>query len=575
MSFNFGPDAVVVARGARARHLPPHPRRRRALASPRAATATPSRRRTTTPSCPCATSAIGARRSAGASPTSSAASAAAPTPCGCPRPRSPCPPSRRCSTRGSGSSSSRRTRPRARATAATGSTCRRARIDPTQPYRLHAPSGRALDVFFYDGPISSAIGFAGPARSRRRRWSIASRRRSSPIARAISSSTSPPTVSPTGITRAGASARSPTRSPSRRRAAALSSPTTRAYLAAHPPIAEARLKSGPDGEGTAWSCAHGVGRWTRDCGCSAGTPGFSQAWRAPLRRALDLVRDRAAALFERAGGAAVARSVGRARSLRGRARPSATPPARAIASSTPSAPARSTARRALRALRLFELDALLPAHVHQLRLVLRRDLGPRGARRSCATPTARSSCTRLLSGEDLEPHVPRPPRRGALEPARLRRRRRRLPPPGRAEPRRATSGSPRRRRSCRSSCRARASCATATIASSASASGAPATRASAWSPGASTSPGCRRARPTSSPTPSCTSAPPTSAARSAPPPPASSDAIDAVWREWPRQSIARAGARHRARLRPRRVHHARSAARGAPPRPAARSTAIC
>src|SRR5262249_33527678 len=76
-----------------------------------------------------------------------------------------------------------------------------------------------------------------------------------------------------------------------------------AYLSAHPPRAEARLKEGPGGEGTAWSCAHGVGRWTRDCGCSAGTPGFRQAWRAPLRRALDLVRDRAAALYAVEAGA--------------------------------------------------------------------------------------------------------------------------------------------------------------------------------------------------------------------------------------------------------------------------------
>src|SRR5439155_6544135 len=75
-----------------------------------------------------------------------------------------------------------------------------------------------------------------------------------------------------------------------------------AWLAAHPPTAEARLKPGPGGEGTAWSCAHGVGRWTRDCGCGAGTPGFHHQWREPLRRALDLVRDRAAELFERLGG---------------------------------------------------------------------------------------------------------------------------------------------------------------------------------------------------------------------------------------------------------------------------------
>ena len=63
------------------------------------------------------------------------------------------------------------------------------------------------------------------------------------------------------------------------------------YLEIAPPAAEVDLKPGPNGEGTAWSCAHGTGRWQRDCGCSTGgAPGWSQAWRAPLRRALDNLR---------------------------------------------------------------------------------------------------------------------------------------------------------------------------------------------------------------------------------------------------------------------------------------------
>jgi alpha-amylase/alpha-mannosidase (GH57 family) len=76
-----------------------------------------------------------------------------------------------------------------------------------------------------------------------------------------------------------------------------------AYLEGHPPAAEVRLKAGPDGLGTAWSCAHGLGRWQRDCGCTTGSrPGWNQAWRTPLREALDLLRDRLAPFFEEEAG---------------------------------------------------------------------------------------------------------------------------------------------------------------------------------------------------------------------------------------------------------------------------------
>ncbi|MDB4970394.1 MAG: glycosyl hydrolase, family 57 [Myxococcales bacterium] len=170
-------------------------------------------------------------------------------------------------------------------------------IDPTQPYRLDAGGGRHLDVLFYDGPISSAIGFGGLLSSasafvdRFASALVPGRNRDQLI----------------HVATDGESYGHHTRWGERTLAYALNVEAPRrgftltnyaAYLAEHPPVAEARLKSGPDGEGTAWSCAHGVGRWSRDCGCSAGTVGFHQKWRAPLRRALDLLRDRAAVVYE-------------------------------------------------------------------------------------------------------------------------------------------------------------------------------------------------------------------------------------------------------------------------------------
>ena len=63
------------------------------------------------------------------------------------------------------------------------------------------------------------------------------------------------------------------------------------YLDLYPPQHEVQLNFTDTGEGTAWSCAHGVGRWIRDCGCSnGGQPGWNQRWRTPLRRGLDALR---------------------------------------------------------------------------------------------------------------------------------------------------------------------------------------------------------------------------------------------------------------------------------------------
>ncbi|MFI4921192.1 MAG: hypothetical protein ACHQAZ_06095, partial [Gammaproteobacteria bacterium] len=36
-----------------------------------------------------------------------------------------------------------------------------AKIDPTQAYLMRLPSGRTINLFFYDGPISRAVAFEG------------------------------------------------------------------------------------------------------------------------------------------------------------------------------------------------------------------------------------------------------------------------------------------------------------------------------------------------------------------------------------------------------------------------------
>ncbi|MDG5814598.1 DUF3536 domain-containing protein [Chitinispirillales bacterium ANBcel5] len=62
------------------------------------------------------------------------------------------------------------------------------------------------------------------------------------------------------------------------------------YLSVNPPTHEVTLKN-DSGEGTAWSCAHGVGRWTRDCGCkTGGEDSWHQAWRKPLRESFEYLQ---------------------------------------------------------------------------------------------------------------------------------------------------------------------------------------------------------------------------------------------------------------------------------------------
>jgi alpha-amylase/alpha-mannosidase (GH57 family) len=61
------------------------------------------------------------------------------------------------------------------------------------------------------------------------------------------------------------------------------------------------------GEGTSWSCSHGVGRWKENCGCSTRAgEGWNQEWRAPLREAMTVVKAAADEMYERLGAGQLA-----------------------------------------------------------------------------------------------------------------------------------------------------------------------------------------------------------------------------------------------------------------------------
>jgi hypothetical protein len=68
------------------------------------------------------------------------------------------------------------------------------------------------------------------------------------------------------------------------------------FLAMFPPEFEAEIV-----ENSSWSCVHGVERWRSNCGCNTGKPDFNQEWRAPLREALDWLRETLIEIFEQEG----------------------------------------------------------------------------------------------------------------------------------------------------------------------------------------------------------------------------------------------------------------------------------
>ncbi len=178
-----------------------------------------------------------------------------------------------------------------------------ARIDPRQPYVVRTSDGAgSLVVFFYDAPVSQAVAFEkilSHADDLANRFGA--------IVDPEGSGPQLATLAVDGETFGHHEAFGDMCLASFFAGTAAARGYTVTNFAealdAMKPHMEVELQPGDGGEGTAWSCAHGVGRWVRDCGCSTGAPeDWNQAWRGPFRHALDQLRDRVAELFENHGG---------------------------------------------------------------------------------------------------------------------------------------------------------------------------------------------------------------------------------------------------------------------------------
>jgi alpha-amylase/alpha-mannosidase (GH57 family) len=171
------------------------------------------------------------------------------------------------------------------------------RIDPTMAYQLNLPSGGKISIFFYDGPISQAVSFehllsSGEHLLQRLMGAFSEER---PGPQLVHIATDGETYGhhqqhgDMALAYALQSIESDNQ---------IQLTNYGEFLEKYPPAHEVRIF-----ENTAWSCAHGVERWRSNCGCnSGGYPGWNQEWRAPLRAALDWLRDTLAPLYEEQAG---------------------------------------------------------------------------------------------------------------------------------------------------------------------------------------------------------------------------------------------------------------------------------
>ncbi|MGD0477967.1 MAG: DUF3536 domain-containing protein [Nitrososphaerales archaeon] len=169
------------------------------------------------------------------------------------------------------------------------------RVDPRRAYSCNLPSGRSIDLFFYDRPLSTNIAFGNLLQS------------GDAFADALLQG-----FSGTGdlqlvnVVSDGETYGHHHKNGnvvlshclSRIDGSGLASIANYGlFLSLAHPTHEVRII-----ERTSWSCAHGVERWKSNCGCGADIrPGYGQEWRAPLRVSMDWLRDRLVGIYNQEG----------------------------------------------------------------------------------------------------------------------------------------------------------------------------------------------------------------------------------------------------------------------------------
>ncbi|OPY80096.1 MAG: Glycosyl hydrolase family 57 [Syntrophorhabdus sp. PtaU1.Bin153] len=166
-------------------------------------------------------------------------------------------------------------------------------VDPTVPYSCKLPSGRIINIFFYDGPISRAIAFEDVLT-----------RGEEFVGRIMAGfSDGRPWPQILSLATDGETYGHHRQFGDMALAYALNYIEMQG-LAKLTNFGEYLERFGSPFEvqiikNTSWSCFHGIERWRSNCGCnSGGHPDWNQEWRKPLRKTLDWLRNALEPLFE-------------------------------------------------------------------------------------------------------------------------------------------------------------------------------------------------------------------------------------------------------------------------------------
>ena len=166
------------------------------------------------------------------------------------------------------------------------------RIDPAHAYLAKLPSKKRLALFFYDGPISQAVAFEGLLSDGKRfadrlMSGFSDVRQGAQLVHIATDGESYGHHHHFGEMALSYALEEIERN----NIAKLTNYGE--FLEKHPAEEMAEIV-----DNSSWSCVHGVERWRSDCGCNSGGHPWNQQWRAPLRAALDWLRDRLAPIFE-------------------------------------------------------------------------------------------------------------------------------------------------------------------------------------------------------------------------------------------------------------------------------------